>query len=57
MSYKEGTDYDYYQAGKRSANQTVHQADDNFDSLATQYGVNSGAYGSWDQFWMGYWGY
>lgn len=54
MNYREGTDYDYYAAGKRSSNQSLEQADNNFDSLATEHGVNRGPYGSWDQFWMGY---
>ena len=52
--YPDDTGYDYYAAGKRSSNQTCDQAELNFESLARQYGVKAGPYGSWDQFWMGY---
>ncbi len=52
--YREGTSYDYEAAGKRCNNMTADQAVINFDNLAVQYGVNSGDYGSWDLFWIGY---
>lgn len=46
--------YDYNAAGKRCSNMTADSAGACFDSLAQQHGVRSGAYGSWDMFWMGY---
>ena len=54
MGYNEGSSYNYYEAGKRCQNMTEDMAEDCFDSIAKQVGVNSGAYGSWDMFWMGY---
>lgn len=54
MGYRENTSYDYYEAGKRCQNMTKDMADNCFDSLAKQHGVNSGVYGSWDDFWTGY---
>lgn len=52
--FKSPSSYDYFEAGKRSKNQSEEMAESNFFSLAEQHGVNTGPYGSWDQFWMGY---
>jgi hypothetical protein len=49
--------FDYYAAGKRSQNYNTEMATNLFFDLANQCGVVSGSYGSWDQFWMGFYGY
>lgn len=50
------TDYDYRAAGVRCRAMSKESATDCFWSIADQYGVVDGAYGSWDMFWTGYYG-
>jgi len=44
----------YYNAGLIASGVDKDTATDCFDNLARTHGVISGPYGSWDQFWMGY---